>query len=320
MARRFFARPSIRCPYFLRAFSLLTIPAKHILHRTPSKAWFGVEYNCNLYRGCTHGCIYCDSRSLCYQNPDFERVYAKENALETLRVDLAATKQPGVVGTGSMSDPYNPLEAEARLTQGALKLFLRYGFGVHIASKSDLVTRDAGLLAELAAGAPVLVNLTVTCAEDALQTRIEPGAPASSRRFAALSALAGRGIPCGILLMPVLPFLSDTPENITAIVRRAADCGVSSIAAFFGMTLRAGSREHYYHQLQALFPGLPARYAKAYGARYELPSLRAAELQAAFEEACRKAGILWRMPEIIDLYQGRFLRRQTSLFDESRLL
>lgn len=293
-----------------------TIPAKHILQRTPSPEWFGVMFNCNLYRGCSHGCIYCDSRSVCYQNPDFDHVYAKENALETLRLDLASVKQPGVVGTGAMSDPYNRYEKDALLTRGMLQLFLRYGFGANLATKSDLVCRDIDLLRRMKDVTPVLVSITITCLSDALARHIEPGAPDSSRRFAALAQLAENGIPCGILMMPLLPYINDTVENVVGIVRRAAECGVSTIFPSFGMTLRTGSREYYYRSLETLYPRLAARYAREYGERYEIPSPHAQELWEAFARECEISGIAYQMPDIIDRYQGPFARQQSSFLGE----
>lgn len=292
-----------------------TIPAKHILQRTPSPEWFGLGYNMNLYRGCTHGCIYCDSRSLCYQNPDFDTLAVKENALETLRLDLKAVRKPDVAGTGAMSDPYNPLEKELRLTRGALELLRGASFGISIATKSDLVVRDKDILADMAAQAPVLVNLTITCAEDALSRGLEPGAPPSSQRFAALGELAEAGVMGGILMMPLLPYINDTLENVLGIVDLAAAHRVQCIFPSFGMTLRTGSREYYYRQLERLYPGLAGRYAREFGERYEIPSPQAQTLWEAFSAACEKAGIAYRMPDIIARYQGPYQRRQLSMLD-----
>ena len=174
------------------------MPAKHLLQKTRSPAWFGTEYNLNLYRGCCHGCIYCDSRSECYRIDDFDRVRAKENAIPLLRQELAAKRQTGVVSLGAMSDSYNPFEEGQRLTRQALGLFLRHGFGAAIATKSDLITRDRALLAELSAQAPVIVKFSLSTADEGLAARVEPRAPSPARRLRALEQLAGRPLVKGI--------------------------------------------------------------------------------------------------------------------------
>ena len=165
-----------------------TIPAKTIVTRTRSRWWFGTDYNMNLYRGCTHGCIYCDSRSSCYHNPDFDHIAVKENALAIVRDDLRRKVQRGVVATGAMSDPYNPLEQKLGLPRHALELLSAYGFGVAVDTKSDLVSRDADVLAEIAAQMPALVKFSITTADPDLAARLEPGAPSPERRFAAMAA------------------------------------------------------------------------------------------------------------------------------------
>ena len=188
-----------------------TIPAKTIVTSTPNGAgWFGARYNMNIYRGCSHGCIYCDSRSECYRNDDFDTVCAKQDALRIIRDDLRRKTQPGVVSTGAMSDPYNPFERTEQLTRHALELLAAYGFGAAIATKSDLICRDIDVLHEIHATAPVLCKLTVTTADDALARAIEPHAPPPSARLDALARLSDAGLTTCILLMPVLPWLTDT--------------------------------------------------------------------------------------------------------------
>ena len=185
------------------------IPAKQILSRNRSTAWFGTDYTMNLYRGCCHGCIYCDSRSACYGIEDFGRVRAKENALALLRDELRRKVRPGIVGMGSMSDPYNPFEGELQLTRHALELLDAYGFGAAIATKGDGITRDIDVLRCMREHVPVLCKVTVTTTDAALAARVEPNAPSPARRLEAVARLAEAGLFAGVLLMPVLPFLED---------------------------------------------------------------------------------------------------------------
>ena len=194
------------------------IPAKQILSRNRSTAWFGTDYTMNLYRGCCHGCIYCDSRSACYGIEDFGRVRAKENALALLRDELRRKVRPGIVGMGSMSDPYNPFEGELQLTRHALELLDAYGFGAAIATKGDGITRDIDVLRCMREHVPVLCKVTVTTTDAALAARVEPNAPSPARRLEAVARLAAAGLFAGVLLMPVLPFLEDNVENVRAVV------------------------------------------------------------------------------------------------------
>lgn len=292
-----------------------TIPAKTILQKNKSAAWFGNDYNMNLYRGCCHGCIYCDSRSECYRIDDFDKVRAKENALAILRDELKR-KTPGVVGTGSMSDPYNPLEKSALLSRHAAELIGAFGFGLTVITKSTLITRDIDVFSEIREHSPILLKMTVTTADDALSRLIEPNAPPSSERFRALGALADAGLFTGITLMPVLPFLEDSDENIRAIVRRAAESGVRAVYPAFGMTLRDRQRAHYFAALDRLFPekGLSERYRKQFGDYYECRSPRVKALWRVFTEECEKTGILYEMREIVRAYRQGYGERQMTFF------
>ena len=217
-----------------------TIPAKTIVTRTRSRWWFGTDYNMNLYRGCTHGCIYCDSRSSCYHNPDFDHIAVKENALAIVRDDLRRKVQRGVVATGAMSDPYNPLERKLRLTRHALELLSAYGFGVAVDTKSDLVSRDADMLAEIAAQMPALVKFSITTADPALAARLEPGAPSPERRFAAMEQLAKAGKTwqeilawcspgcCSCRCCPASPTTGRTSPGCSGRPRRPGDGSVTA--------------------------------------------------------------------------------------------
>jgi DNA repair photolyase len=253
--------------------------------------WFGIKYSMNLYRGCQHHCIYCDSRSECYRIEDFDgEILVKANALELLRHELPRKRAKGYIGTGSMNDPYMPLERELRLTGRALEVIAEFGFPVHVLTKSDLVLRDIETLAAINRVSAV-VSFTVTTADDELARQLEPSAPSPSARFRALEAFAARGIRAGVLLMPVLPFLEDSVDNLTDIVTRAHACGAAHVVPSFGVTLRDRQREHYYQQLERLFPGLRQRYERAFGERYVASAPGAAKLEATFRELCERFGL-----------------------------
>ena len=259
--------------------------------------WFGLYYNMNLYRGCQHQCIYCDSRSECYQIENFDHdILIKANAIEVLRRELAGKRIIGTIGTGSMNDPYMPLETKKRLTRRALETIAEAGFPVHVITKSDLVLRDLDLLELICEKTYATVTFTVTTAEDAMSRMLEPGAPISSRRFAALGTLRLRGIPAGIALMPVLPFIEDNEENIRQIVNLAAENGAKYILPAFGMTLRDRQRDYYYAKLDKHFPGLRPRYEKSFGERYSAPAQGAARLGKLFTDLCQEYGIAVKIP------------------------
>ena len=294
------------------------IPAKTIVTRMKKPGeWFGADYNMNIYKGCCHGCIYCDSRSDCYGIDRFDEVRAKENALQIIRDDLRRKTKKGVIATGAMSDPYNPYEKELMLTRHALELCDAFEFGATIATKSTLLMRDIDILESIREHSPVLCKVTITTAADALSSKIEPGAPVSSSRFDMLGELSRRGIPAGILLMPVLPFLEDSDDNIRAIVRRAAQCGARFIYPAFGVTLRNNQRQWYLQKLDQLFPGekLSEKYNKRYGTYYECRSPRAGKLWTCFKEECEKNEILYSMKDIIHNYKAPYKCEQLSLFD-----
>ena len=301
---------------FQRRRGMEYIPAKTIVNPTKDPSWFGTAYTMNLYRGCCHGCIYCDSRSDCYHNPNFGQVMAKADALRIVRDNLARKVRPAVVGTGSMSDPYNPFEEELLLTRHSLELLEAYGFGAAIATKSDLITRDTDVLVSIHRTMPVICKLTVTTCDAGLAEKLEPYAPSPQRRLAALEALSRAGLFTGVLLMPVLPFLEDSEENIREVVNRAADAGARFVYPALGMTCRAGQREYFYRQLEAQFPGqgLAARYRKRYGNRYYCSSPKARVLWTVFEEECRRRGLLYSMSRIAAASRRGHENGQLSLF------
>lgn len=260
--------------------------------------FYYADWNMNLYRGCSHGCIYCDSRSACYRIGNFSAVRPKADALALLEKELRSKRTAGVVTMGAMSDPYNPLERELQLTRGALTLLKRYGFGAAFTTKSALCARDAELLADISRHAPVCARMTVTCAEDALCRKIEPHVSVTSERFEAIRALAAAGVYTGVWLNPVLPCITDTEDNIRRIVRMTAEAGGRFVVCFFGMTLRTGNREYYFDALQREFPGVREYYLKEYGNAYEIPAREPDALYAAFREECERQGLNWRFRDI----------------------
>ncbi|MBS4785132.1 MAG: radical SAM protein [Clostridiales bacterium] len=290
-----------------------SIPARTIVTRTRSEEWFGARYNMNIYRGCSHGCIYCDSRSSCYRNPDFDTVVKKENALAIIRDELRRKVQKGVVATGAMSDPYNPFEERLQLTRHALELLWAYGFGAAVDTKSDLVVRDRDILVDIARQMPVLVKFSITAAEDAVAARTEPRAPSSTRRFAAMARLAGDGLFTGLLLMPVLPGITDSRENIRELLRRAAGSGARFAYCYPGLTMREGQREYFYAALDREYPGLSERYRRRYGSRYRCPVPGARALWEFYREECSRLGLLTEMRDIISASRQGY-GEQMSLF------
>lgn len=299
------------------ALAMDYIPAKHILIRSKSTAWFGTDHTVNLYRGCCHGCLYCDSRSDCYRNPDFDRVTAKSDALRILRDELARKVRPAFIAMGAMSDPYNPFEEELLLTRHALELIDAYDCGVSVDTKSDLIVRDIDLYQSIQAHSPVICKLTVTTVDEDLAAKVEPRAPSPARRLAAIRSLAQAGVFCGVLLMPVLPFLEDRPEQVLSVVDRSADAGAKFIYPGFGVTMRQGQREYFLRELDRAFPGehLSRRYLARYGDRYRCPSPRARELWEVFAARCRERGLLYQMPHIVSAATRGYGDRQLTFFD-----
>lgn len=245
------------------------IKAKTILAKVKYDSdWYGVDYNINLYRGCSHGCIYCDSRSNCYHIDNFSIVRGKENALFILEQELSKKREKGVVGVGSMFDAYNPLEREYEQTRGAVKLISKYGFGVSIDTKSDLILRDIDLLKEINLKNNIIVKFTITTPNDELSKIIEPNVCISSKRFQAIKESSKNGIFVGIMMNPVLPFMTDNEECIKELVRLAYLNGAKFIHTYIGMTLRENQRGYYFNKLDQSFTGLKEKYNIYYGNKY----------------------------------------------------
>ena len=256
--------------------------------------YFGLKYNMNLYRGCQHQCIYCDSRSTCYQIENFADIHIKANAIELLEDVLPRKQVRGTIGTGSMNDPYMPIERKTNLTGRALQVIARNQFPVHIITKSDLVLRDLETLKEINK-VYAAVSFTITTADDDLAKKLEPGAPPSSARFEAMRQLAEAGILTGVTMQPILPFIEDTPENITHLVELAHQNGASYILPWFGMSLREGSRDYYYDKLNQLFPGIKQKYVQRYGSQYICTTPNWRELDDLFQKAVYKYSIATKM-------------------------
>ena len=264
------------------------------------------RYGMNIYRGCTHGCVYCDSRSRCYQfTHKFEDIEVKQNAPELLEQALRSKRQKSMIGTGSMSDPYMHCEEELGLTRRCLEIIYQYGFGAAVQTKSDRILRDIDLLEAINERAKCVVQMTLTTWDSALCRILEPNVCDTQRRVEVLEKMRERGIPAVVWLTPILPFINDTEENVKAILEACAQARVKGIICFdMGLTLREGDREYYYAALDRHFPGLKEKYIRTYGNAYNVPSPKARELMTLFQDFCRAHGILYKPEDCFD-YMNR---------------
>lgn len=264
------------------------------MHFTKAKGILSTNNGMNVYRGCSHGCIYCDSRSRCYGfTHEFEDIEIKENALELLEDALRRKRKKCMIGTGAMTDPYIPLESKLNITRGAMELVYKYGFGMTVQTKSDRILRDLDLICRINEKTKFVVQTTLTTADDTLCKKIEPNVSTTSERVAMLKIFQSHGVPTVVWLCPILPFINDTEQNINGIIDYCADAGVYGIINFgMGLTLREGNREYFYAQLDKLFPSLKEKYIKTYGGKYEVASPNAARLQALFLRRCKELGII----------------------------
>ena len=265
------------------------------------------HYGMNIYRGCSHGCIYCDSRSKCYQfTHAFEDIEVKQNAPELLDQALKSKRKKGMIGTGSMSDPYMHCEEKLGLTRKCLEIICHHGFGVAVQTKSDRILRDLDLLEEINRNTKCVVQMTLTTWDPLLCRIIEPNVCNTQRRIEVLEEMRKRNIPTMVWLTPILPFINDTEDNIWPILEACAQVRVKGIVCFdMGLTLREGDREYYYAALDRHFPGLKERYIRTYGNAYELPSQNRERLMKLFEDFCRVRSILYR-PEDCFSYMSVF--------------
>ncbi len=274
----------------------------------------------NLYRGCQHGCIYCDSRSKCYNiDHAFEDIEVKENALELLEDALRRKRQRCMIGTGAMTDPYIPIEEKLEYTRRALLLIEKYGFGITVHTKSDRVLRDLDILKRINNSTKAVVQMTLTTADEKLCKIIEPNVSTTKERVRALRILHDEGIPTVVWLCPILPLLNDTEENISEILNMCIDTGVRGVLCFnMGLTLREGNREYFYRQLDRSFPGLKEKYIRMYGNNYEINSPNDVRLMALFRETCRNNGIMHDHRQIfayLNQFEDKNEGQQLSLWD-----
>ncbi len=270
------------------------------MHFVDAKGILSSSDGINVYRGCTHGCIYCDSRSTCYNMQHaFTDIEVKRNAPQLLEAALKSRRRRCMIGTGAMSDPYIPLEKELRITRRCLELIRQYDFGVAVQTKSDLILRDIDLLEEINRSTKAVVQMTLTTADDSLCRIIEPNVCVTSRRFEVLCEMKRVGIPTVIWMCPILPHINDAKENILAIVDYAARAGCYGILSFgIGLTLREGDREYFYQALGRHFPSLKERYIRSYGSSYEIAPPNQRELWRTFVSACEREGLEYRQDRI----------------------
>ena len=281
------------------------------MHYTESKGILTAKNGMNLYRGCSHGCIYCDSRSKCYQfTHDFEDIEVKSNALVLLEDALRRKRKKCMIGTGSMTDPYVPLEKELEHVRKTLMLVERYGFGFTVITKSDLILRDLDILKRINEKTKCVVQMTLTTYDEELCKKIEPGVCTTRRRFEVLKAMHDAGIPTVVWLCPVLPFINDTEENLQGILNYCVEAGVLGVLCFgMGLTLRDGNREYFYDQLDRLLPGMKERYMREFGNSYICSSPRNGRLMKLFHRTCEEAGSMHNNDEVFK-YLNEFQEKQ----------
>lgn len=268
----------------------------------------------NVYRGCTHGCIYCDSRSECYgMTYEFENIQVKANAPELLDAALAKKKSKCVISTGAMTDPYMPIEKEIGMTRKCLEIIAKHGFGAAVLTKSDLILRDIDLLKKINDEAVCHVQMTMTTFDEELCKKLEPGVCTTGRRYEVLKEMQKEGIPTVVWLTPTLPFINDTEENVKGILDYCIDAGVKGILTFgSGMTLRRGNREYYYKKLDELFPGLKKKYIHAYGMSYGIKSPNSKKLESIVKTTCKENGIVFGTSKVFEML-STFKSREQQL-------
>lgn len=290
------------------------------MHTKQAKVLLSSQNGMNIYRGCTHGCIYCDSRSKCYQMDfPFEDVEVKENAPVLLEKALRSKRKKCMIGTGAMTDPYMHCEEQLKMMRSCLEIIDRYGFGVAVQTKSDRILRDLDLLKSINAKTKAVVQMTLTTYDEDLCRIIEPNVCTTKRRAEVLNIMRDNGIPTVVWLDPILPFINDTEENLQGILDYCIEAQVKGIICFnMGLTLREGNREYFYQKLDEHFPGLKRRYQQKYGMAYEIPSEHNRELMKMFRETCRKYNIESNVDknfEYLHAFEDKTAGEQLSLFD-----
>ena len=291
------------------------------MHFRKYKSILSPKNGMNLYRGCTHGCIYCDSRSKCYEmKHDFEDIEVKADAPAMLEAELLRKRKKGMIGTGAMCDPYLPLENQLCYTRSCLEIIDRYGFGISVLTKSDLILRDLDLLKKINEHTKCVVQMTLTTYDETLCKIIEPNVCTTRRRFEVLKILRDNGIPTVVWMTPLLPFINDTEENVRGILSYCRDAGVYGVLCFgIGVTLREGDREYFYDALDRHFPGLKNRYIQTFGYAYECPSPNQNALMALFRTECQKNDLVYDIGKIFRFassFDSPPAPVQLSLFDD----
>lgn len=270
------------------------------MHFVNAKGLLSQANGMNLYRGCTHGCIYCDSRSRCYHiDHTFEDIEVKQNAPQLLEEALRRKRKRCMIGTGSMCDPYMHCEKELELTRQCLSIIHKHGFGAAVQTKSDLILRDLELLKAINQKSKCVVQITLTTADEELCRIIEPNVCTTARRYQVLKEMQKNGIPTVVWLSPILPFINDTEENLRSLLEMCVDAGVHGILCFgFGVTLREGDREYFYQALDRHFPGVKQQYIQRYGLSYECTSPNHSKLMKILRSTCQQHGILCNTDEV----------------------
>lgn len=284
------------------------------MHYVTSKGILSAKNGINLYRGCSHGCIYCDSRSKCYHmDHEFEDIEVKENAIELLEDALKRRRRKCMIGTGSMTDPYIPLEIEIGNVRKALFLIYEYGFGVTLITKSSRILRDLDLLKKINDKTKCVVQMTMTTYDESLCRKIEPNVSTTYERFEALKKFRDAGIPTVVWLSPILPYINDTEENINGILDMCIEAEVYGIICFgMGVTLREGNREYFYKQLDSKFPGVKDKYIQQYGNRYIIESSSNNKLMDLFNKKCSENRIVHNNEQIFQ-FLNTFEEKQKDI-------
>lgn len=290
------------------------------MHYVKAKGILSSQNGMNLYRGCLHGCIYCDSRSKCYHMEHaFEDIEVKENAIELLEYTLKHKRKKCMIGTGSMTDPYIPLEMEIGNVRKALSLIYEYGFGFTVITKSNRILRDLDLLQKINEKTKCVVQMTMTTYDEDLCRKIEPNVSTTRERFEVLKQMRDAGIPTVVWLTPILPFLNDTEDNISGILEMCAQAKVYGIICYsMGLTLREGNREYFYEQLDRLFPGMKEKYIRNYGNQYMIDSPNNNQLMKMFHRKCSENGMVHNNDQIfsyLHAFEEKNSIKQLSLFE-----
>lgn len=290
------------------------------MHYVKAKTILSARNGMNIYRGCSHGCIYCDSRSDCYRmEHDFDDIEVKTNAVELLEAALKSKRKKCMIGTGSMTDPYIPLERNLGIMRRALEVIERYGYGFTVITKSDLILRDLDILKRINDKTKCVVQMTLTAFDEDICRKIEPNVCTTKRRAEVLNILRDNGIPTVVWLSPILPFINDTEENIEGILEYCREAKVYGVICFgMGLTLRSGNREYFYRQLDKLFPQMSDKYRREFGYDYIAGSPLDSQLTELFRDRCEKYGIIYdndRIFEYLNAFEEKQNLDQLNMFD-----